>query len=181
LKCLEFLFEKRCPWDENTFKYVAFNGHLECLEFLFEKKCPWNEKTFEAAVKNGNLKCLEFLFEKKCPWNEKTFKTAVENEKFECIKYLYKNNFPWNKEECLKIAIEKKNLIIITFIENLLKDEVSNDSELSLRCGICCVNIISTVYIPCGHVSSCLSCAKQMTNCPHCRMKNISYSQIFLK
>eukprot|EP00800_Vazella_pourtalesii_P017587 TRINITY_DN540_c0_g1_i2.p1 TRINITY_DN540_c0_g1~~TRINITY_DN540_c0_g1_i2.p1 ORF type:complete len:358 (-),score=77.82 TRINITY_DN540_c0_g1_i2:763-1836(-) len=43
-------------------------------------------------------------------------------------------------------------------------------------CKICFANRVKTVFCPCGHSVSCISCAKRITTCPICR-KSIAHKQ----
>ncbi|KAI6650520.1 E3 ubiquitin-protein ligase MYLIP-like [Oopsacas minuta] len=43
-------------------------------------------------------------------------------------------------------------------------------------CKICYANRVKTVFCPCGHSVSCISCAKLVNTCPICR-KSIAYKQ----
>ena len=43
-------------------------------------------------------------------------------------------------------------------------------------CKICFTNRVKTVFCPCGHSVSCISCAKRITTCPICR-KSIAHKQ----
>ena len=73
--------------------------------------------------------------------------------------------------------------------------ELLNDSELDVTfndldtskigrekrgkqdyCKICFTNRVKTVFCPCGHSVSCISCAKRITTCPICR-KSIAHKQ----
>jgi hypothetical protein len=171
LGCLKYLFENKCPWDEFAFSNAAANGHLGCLKYLFENKCPWDEFAFSNAAEHGHLECLKYLFENKCPWDEWTFYEAVKNGQLGCLEFLLEKKCPWNQKKCLEIAIEKQNQSIITFIKNLfkIKDQVTDNLKISTTCEICLTNKKCIAYEPCGHISSCHSCADQMKNCPHCR------------
>ena len=50
--------------------------------------------------------------------------------------------------------------------------------EVSLStCSICMTNRSRVVFVPCGHVCSCLNCSQRLTTCPLCR-SNISVRQV---
>lgn len=96
LDVIEWLHEKECPCDEETFSQAATHGDLEILQWLHEKKCPWNERTFEAAAKHGSLVNLQWLHEKKCPWDETTFAAAAKHGSLDNLQWLYKKKCPWD-------------------------------------------------------------------------------------
>lgn len=46
-------------------------------------------------------------------------------------------------------------------------------------CKICLDEIKNTVFIPCGHIATCLSCGKSLKKCPFCRDSISNLIQIF--
>jgi len=60
-------------------------------------------------------------------------------------------------------------------IENETYPESNSDEDLNLKnpCKICMIKETGVVFMPCGHLISCASCAVAMKDCPICR-KNIS-------
>ena len=58
LNNMKWLQANNCPWDSDTFKEAAYQGHFEVLVWLLHNYCPWDENTFrrlyfKKAVKNG--------------------------------------------------------------------------------------------------------------------------------
>jgi hypothetical protein len=137
-----------------------------------------NCKTFKLAIKNNHLECLKNLHKNGHSWDEKTCSLAAKNGQLECLKYAHENGCPWNKEECLKLT---KETSIKNYIKNLLKNEKKDQffDEISLTCNNCSINKKCTVYKPCGHLSSCWSCAVEMKNCPHCHKEISDLLKIF--
>lgn len=45
-------------------------------------------------------------------------------------------------------------------------EEKLRDSKM---CKMCCINEYNTVFIPCGHIISCIQCSFALNNCPLCR------------
>lgn len=37
-----------------------------------------------------------------------------------------------------------------------------------LSCTVCHSRVIDTVFLPCGHLATCETCARTVTNCPLC-------------
>ena len=58
-----------------------------------------------------------------------------------------------------------RNVCEITLRPEELK---AQDSEL---CNICMVNPIDCLILECGHMSTCLICAKELFKCPICRQQ----------
>ena len=77
LKFIRYLYENKCPWNEEACEMAAFEGSLPCLQFLHENGCPWDERTDEAVrsvteVNNHEKtltreKCVEYLRQHRCP------------------------------------------------------------------------------------------------------------------
>jgi hypothetical protein len=104
LECLKYAHENKCPWNEWTCSYAAWNGYLECLKYAHENGCPWDTWTCVYAAKNGHLECLKYVHENKCPWNEMTCKYAAWGGYLECLKYVRENGCPWDEWTCVYAA-----------------------------------------------------------------------------
>ena len=91
---LRFLHENvGCPWDEETCREAAGNGHLECLKYARENGCPWNKKTCEFAAHRGHLECLKYAHENGCPWDKDTCWNAAAYGQLECNSYARSTSF----------------------------------------------------------------------------------------
>lgn len=44
-----------------------------------------------------------------------------------------------------------------------------NDVEFNKLCSICFDEVVTSIFIPCGHITCCFKCAAAMDNCPICR------------
>jgi len=59
--------------------------------------------------------------------------------------------------------------------ERIANDEAQKLEEENRKlkeartCRVCMDQEINTVFLPCGHLSCCESCAKSLTDCPICR------------
>jgi hypothetical protein len=67
---------------------------------------------------------------------------------------------------CAKCSIVHKWDV---FLDGYEKSALSNDKQY--LCTICMDNLIEILFVPCGHLCCCSSCAKQIQNkkCPICR------------
>ena len=65
--------------DETTFSSAAISGNMELLKWLYENKCPWNEDACSSAAIQKDLEILKFLREKGCPWDRYTTGNALMN------------------------------------------------------------------------------------------------------
>ena len=50
--------------------------------------------------------------------------------------------------------------------DNALQELYMSNNE----CAICLINMAQVIFLPCGHLKTCKSCSKELTNCPVCRM-----------
>lgn len=65
----------------------------------------------------------------------------------------------------------EENTFLRHRIETLLLQTASkNDTEVRrlFECKICFDDLVSTVFLPCGHCMSCKKCAAEFTKCPLC-------------
>jgi len=85
---LKFAWEKKCPWDEDTFASAARGGHFEILKWLREHDCPWDGESCSAAAEERNFEILKWLRENNCPWGDGTFASAAIGGNFEILKWL---------------------------------------------------------------------------------------------
>jgi hypothetical protein len=114
-----------------------------------------------------------------CPWDELTCIKASKYGHLECLIYAHDQGCPLNKKKCLELAVEFDKNSIIYYIETLFKDEISDDSSISLTCNICKVNKKCVVYQPCNHLLSCWSCAVKTEECSNCNVKISNFLKIF--
>ena len=66
-------------------------------------------------------------------------------------------------------ALSGENTYLRHRIETL-QTASNNDTELCrlFECKLCFDNLVSTVFLPCGHCMSCKECAVEFTKCPLC-------------
>ena len=91
-KCLEYAYEVGFTFNVSTAAVAVEN--FECLQFLYEKKCPWDELTCKSAVDKEKLKSLKFLHESGCPWDSRTYYAARLRGNLAILAYLEKEECP---------------------------------------------------------------------------------------
>ena len=64
---MEWLKDKGCLCNENTFSFTAHHENLEGMMWLKRNDCPWDEKTFAVAAREGNIEQIEWLRVNGCP------------------------------------------------------------------------------------------------------------------
>jgi len=52
-----------------------------------------------------------------------------------------------------------------------MSEESENRRLKNVECKICMAEEVGVVFLPCGHLLSCVMCAPAMTNCPLCRQQ----------
>jgi len=48
------------------------------------------------------------------------------------------------------------------------EDQLATDENDRSDCKVCYTNKIITVFVPCGHMCACMSCANMLPSCPLC-------------
>jgi hypothetical protein len=79
LSLLQWLMEfpERCVLSSEVCADAAEHGHLHVLQWLRERKCPWDVSTCAMAAKNGHLELLKWARSKRCPWDAETCEYAA--------------------------------------------------------------------------------------------------------
>jgi hypothetical protein len=81
--------------------------------------------------------------------------------------------------DCKCETCQKNNTIIK---DNLKVKESIQNLETKITCVVCQSNVRNTIFIPCNHLATCISCAKNPLlgkKCPLCRKVFQSTSRIF--
>ncbi|XP_055608302.1 E3 ubiquitin-protein ligase MYLIP [Uranotaenia lowii] len=61
-------------------------------------------------------------------------------------------------------------------LERLVEERIME----AVTCIICADNMMDTMFLPCGHITACLQCAKQCDRCPLCRTNVECVQKAFL-
>lgn len=126
------------------------------------------------AKKEKRLPSLLKIFGKKNPSDSKVLELK---KKFKVLELDQTRKLHRKENELTKKQEEAKNL------ESKLKVLEMNNRELKeaipTPCSICLDNINDCTFIPCGHLCTCMSCAKQVTTCPLCRGVIMSRVKVF--
>ena len=77
---------------------------------------------------------------------------------------------------CLGVNMLLKNIMLMPFYYKILESSVSLEERMKLfedqrQCKICFNAVADVVFVPCGHLCSCISCAESLRKCPICRVK----------
>ena len=80
-----------------------------------------------------------------------------------------------------KNSLLEENKYLRHRVEELLLQNVSKNNDTEMRrlfeCKICFDDIVSTVFLPCGHCMTCKNCATTFSKCPLCAVPidNVTY------
>lgn len=122
LKCLKYLHDNGCEWDDIVTLISVQQGNLEMLKYAYENNCPLNPNCCKWAIIKGDLTILKYLVTNGCPlikrvscehvldleilnYLEKNFcpdyilifSNAIKNSKIEIVKHLHKMGFSLNE------------------------------------------------------------------------------------
>ena len=100
-------------------------------------------------------------------------------EKDKAVLFNLSNNLKANAQKIskdLKIIKKTKHELVKKYGNQAFKSMKNDVQETS--CVICLDENREMVFIPCGHICSCLKCAKKLKDCPMCR-KKITHSVRF--
>lgn len=80
-----------------------------------------------------------------------------------------------------KDSIEKvrQRFSHIVPLEETVIDEVKKSESEINSCKICFENEYNVAFVPCGHINSCIKCAKKLDKCPTCRNKFEKFMRIY--
>ncbi len=76
--------------------------------------------------------------------------------------------------------IEQNNIFDKVQENNIGKEETLTTYSRKKMCPICCDEEINSIYIPCGHIYSCLACSYNIDKCPVCRQDIIMRNKCYL-
>jgi hypothetical protein len=122
INCLMYAFENGCPFSKQIANIAAENGQLECLAYVHKNGCTILSNTCRAAAINGHLDCLMFAHTSGYYVDRKLMIDLVHAGKYQCFDYLAKSGVRFNALDCLTVAIEKRDFMMISCIMHLSKN-----------------------------------------------------------
>ena len=129
LKCLKYLYEKKCPTDNNVLKFGISDKNIECVKYLRNNNFPWNNRTFYWTAVACNLKYIKYLYENDCFGDmSNLFVSIIKKNSFECFKYLYENNFIIDNYD-METIIRYDKIIIFKYIYEKI---IITDNDINL-------------------------------------------------
>eukprot|EP01102_Stenamoeba_stenopodia_P011976 TRINITY_DN3724_c0_g1_i2.p1 TRINITY_DN3724_c0_g1~~TRINITY_DN3724_c0_g1_i2.p1 ORF type:complete len:336 (-),score=82.45 TRINITY_DN3724_c0_g1_i2:14-1021(-) len=214
LKCVELLLKngadisaKNC-WGNQPLHLACYKGYFAVVQRLIAAGCDLNavnkrrETALHYAVRYNHYLIAQLLLHHgadKSIANLKN-KAAIDflKEELEVTKYNEKKKDAIQKMLRLleQESWEMPNERLIDDYHSLKAEverlhseveelkEKQNEEEEAKLCQICCEKEKNSVFVPCGHVTSCLSCSKQIAdqghNCPACRGVIQAVYQIYI-
>ena len=85
-------------------------------------------------------------------------------------------------------AVQIKKLKKVKTVKNLLgllpSEDESDNADIQIRikeCSICMESVTNSVFIPCGHMGTCLDCGSSQKQCPICREPVERCNKVFIQ
>ena len=69
----------------------------------------------------------------------------------------------------LRVINANDSSTMIPELPDDLKEDLKEDQNEKNLCRICYTNERNIVFLPCGHLETCPTCAKALSSCPVCR------------
>lgn len=79
------------------------------------------------------------------------------------------------KTNYIELERQKKEINELKLENKEYKEKIIEQNE----CIICIENKLQIVFVPCGHICSCVECSKRLNQCPICRKNIDSCLKIF--
>ena len=109
-RCLEFAFNRNCPFSSAGLNGAARNGHYICVEFMLMQNGmdnAWQRDRCKAcnhAAAGGHIRVLQLLQEFKIPWGSTTADGSAAGGHLDCLQYLAEVGCPVDYESCFHHA-----------------------------------------------------------------------------
>lgn len=111
VKCLDFLFGKKCAMSATVAINAAKCGSLPCLQFLHHTGALWHYSVCYHAACGGHLECVRFAFgllglQGAMRWDRdmEYVRGAVEHRRAECLAYLLSRGCRGDASVCATAA-----------------------------------------------------------------------------
>jgi len=156
-RCLEFAFNRNCPFSSSGLYGAARNGHYVCVEFMLMQNAMdfrWDRTRCAAcdyAASGGHIRVLQLLKEFRIPWSMSTSDECAKGGHVDCLAYLAQQDCPIDYSTCFHSAayagqVEMLHWIMARwtpthpyFHEAVLEDVASKGAipvlELAKECG----------------------------------------------
>ena len=179
--CLEFAFNRNCPFSSGGLYAAARNGHYICVEFMLMQNGmdnAWQRdrcKACDHAATGGHIRVLQLLREFRIPWGSSTASSSAAGGHLDCLQYLAEERCPVDYESCFYHAACGDHVDVLRWImarwtpngyphfhEAIVEDASANGAmsvlELAKECGTAFEHFESAVAYAAkgGH----LQCAK---------------------
>jgi hypothetical protein len=122
LGCLEFAFNRNCPFSNVGLNEAARNGHYVCVEFMLTQNAnDWRWKRAESkacdhAASGGHIRILQLLREYQLPWGTETALNAAQKGHLECLQWLIEQTCPREFVYCFQEAACNGHLDVVRWI-----------------------------------------------------------------
>lgn len=104
LQLLQYVYERGCPFTEETILDTCNGDDLECMKFVHSKGVPLTIHATAEAARYGSLMHLQYLLENGCPWDERVCQFAV-NSDVKVLQYAIEHGAPYDPEDLWDYAV----------------------------------------------------------------------------
>ena len=122
LACLEFAFNRHCPFSNVGLNQAARNGHYVCVEFMLTQNVKdvfWRRTESKAcshAAMGGHIRILQLLREYRLPWGRETTEASAQNGHLDCLCWLIEQGCPHEFEYCFYEAAINGHVNVLRWI-----------------------------------------------------------------
>jgi hypothetical protein len=184
LRCLEFAFNRNCPFSNAGLNAAARNGHYVCVEFMLMQNAMdfrWDRSRCMAcdyAASGGHIRVLQLLKEFRVPWRMSTADECAKAGHVDCLEFLAQEACPIDYTTCFHNAACAGHVEMLRWImarwtptypyfhEAMLEDVASKGAipvlELAKECGVDFDHFVCLV--PYAALFGHLQCAKWLAN-----------------
>jgi hypothetical protein len=110
LTILKYVYEKGCPFNEDTVADASYGDNLDCIKFILSHGGQLSTKAITHAVIHGSLIHLQYLHENGCPWHKDVCLRATDLSNTEILEYAISHGAPYNVKEMLHYIIKVSSL-----------------------------------------------------------------------
>ena len=129
------IFKAGFNWDPQVCHNAAANGHVECLEFMFDRSCPFDKTVARTAIANKKLESLICIHEnadnKLLPeLNAADLSIlAAHTGCVECLQYTHAHKLQWDTSAIILEAAKSGNLECLKFAHAVAVDDHAKFAE----------------------------------------------------
>ena len=121
-KCLEFAFNRNCPFSNEGLNVAARNGHYVCVEFMLMQNAMdfrWNRdncRACEHAARGGHIRVLQLLREFRIGWSTDATEACARGGHVDCMEWMLREKCPIDYRYCFDDAARDGHIHMLHWI-----------------------------------------------------------------